>query len=184
MKVSPLDVSHALALGPKEAAAAEEKAKALGVAGKEPIDPEKLRLAREFEQIFIRKMLSSLEKSGKATSGSSSSSNDAYSSMVVSALAEAVSNAGGVGLADVIARSASLPSSAPVRAASPISANTAPAALTNPAGTSLSPTPPPAAAVPSSTAPAGATYPRPAPPQITNETNDIPSHFKDPKARP
>jgi Rod binding domain-containing protein len=114
MKIEPL---HPAAFGLEQTSAvqeaqksrAESTSKLAGAAGKEPIDPEKLRLAREFEQIFLRKMLSPLEKSGHNASASASSSGDAYGSMVVSALAEAVSKGGGIGLAEVIARAASQP---------------------------------------------------------------------------
>ena len=69
---------------------------------------EKLKAAREFEQIFLRKMLSSLEKTGRASKeGGVSSGSDVYSSMVVGALADAMANAGGIGLADLITRATS-----------------------------------------------------------------------------
>jgi Rod binding domain-containing protein len=51
-------------------------------------------------------MLSVLEKTGRPqASGAATAGSDIYSSMVVNSLAEAISNAGGIGLADVIARS-------------------------------------------------------------------------------
>ncbi|MET0592692.1 MAG: hypothetical protein ABW133_08335 [Polyangiaceae bacterium] len=112
MKLGPLTPTSTFGLGSdvktEEARAKETLAKAEGgskVDAKNAIDPEKLRLAREFEQIFIRKMLSSLEKAGQKDGAPAGGS--AYGGMVVSALAEAVSNGGGVGLADVIARAAS-----------------------------------------------------------------------------
>jgi Rod binding domain-containing protein len=71
--------------------------------------PETVHAAREFEQIFLRKMLSVMEKSGHGESSSKSAGSDVYSSMVVNALAEAISSAGGVGLADVIARAMTPP---------------------------------------------------------------------------
>ncbi|HMI85480.1 MAG TPA: rod-binding protein [Polyangiaceae bacterium] len=114
MKIEPL---HPAAFGLERMSAVQEAQKSQAqstsklaeAGGKEPIDPEKLRLAREFEQIFLRKMLSPLEKSGHNAGASASSSGDAYGSMVVSALAEAVSKGGGIGLAEVIARAASQP---------------------------------------------------------------------------
>jgi Rod binding domain-containing protein len=57
------------------------------------------KAASEFEAIFLRKMLSSMEKSTKVEGSSLSSSADAYSSMIVGALADAVAAAGGIGLA-------------------------------------------------------------------------------------
>jgi Rod binding domain-containing protein len=189
MKIAPIHAPSAQ--GPDPGAAAREvQAKPLAGAidGKTAIDPEKLRLAREFEQIFIRKMLSSLEKSGRSMAGSSaSSSGDAYGSMVVSALAEAVSKGGGIGLAEVIARAASqealgttaaapvattaaaADSSATTRAggAREIGAGTAPITAAQPPGVTLSP------------APTTVTYPRPTPSIILNENHDIHESFKD-----
>jgi Rod binding domain-containing protein len=117
MKIGPLAPTSTFGLGTdtkaEETRAKEALAKADGSAkadGKNAIDPEKLRLAREFEQIFIRKMLSSLEKAGqKDGAGAAAGGGSAYGGMVVSALAEAVSKGGGMGLADVIARAASQP---------------------------------------------------------------------------
>ena len=114
MKLGPLTPTSTFGLGTdnktQELQAQESLARAEGGAkidGKSSIDPEKLRLAREFEQIFIRKMLSSLEKTGSKEGAPGTSGGGAYGSMVVSALAEAVSKGGGVGLAEVIARAAS-----------------------------------------------------------------------------
>jgi Rod binding domain-containing protein len=65
--------------------------------------PAEVRAAREFEQIFLRKMLSSLEKTGRmGKSSAMSGGSDMYSSMVVSALADAIANAGGIGLSSVV----------------------------------------------------------------------------------
>jgi Rod binding domain-containing protein len=88
---------------------------AANAAAQKPGAPSKetLKAAREFEQIFLRKMLSSLEKSGRAESGSSSTGNEVYSSMVVNSLAESISSAGGIGLADVIARAMTPPTALP-----------------------------------------------------------------------
>ena len=77
--------------------------------------PEVARAAREFEAIFLRKMLSSLETAshiGKP-GALSSSSGDVYSSMMVGALADAVANAGGIGLANYVTKSLSPGESAP-----------------------------------------------------------------------
>jgi Rod binding domain-containing protein len=163
MKIGPLHPTTTFDLASQSATqeAQTQKTQAKAQAGQvgegAPIDPEKLRLAREFEQIFIRKMLSSLEKSGRNAAGSSASaSGDAYGSMVVSALAEAVSKGGGVGLAEMIARAASQPTAAE------------PASKAAPA---------PAPAIVSQ--PTTATYPRPAPAVIINETHDIQDSFKD-----
>jgi flagellar protein FlgJ len=69
-------------------------------------DPSVLKAAKDFESIFVRQMLKSLEKttaaggSAKPTAGQST-----YGSMVVDTLADSISKGGGLGLADVVARS-------------------------------------------------------------------------------
>jgi peptidoglycan hydrolase FlgJ len=72
----------------------------------EQADPKALKAAKDFEAIFLRTLLSSLEKTtsvnggGKLTTGQST-----YGSMVVGALADQISSTGGIGLADIVARS-------------------------------------------------------------------------------
>jgi len=74
----------------------------------EPVDPKALQAAKDFEAIFLRTLLSSLEKTtsinggGKLNTGQST-----YGSMVVGALADKVSAGGGIGLADIVAKSLS-----------------------------------------------------------------------------
>ncbi|MFZ5894334.1 MAG: hypothetical protein ACOY0T_24950 [Myxococcota bacterium] len=64
-----------------------------------------LKAAREFEAIFLRTLLSPLEKTTQVgKSGSLSAGQSAFGSMVVGAMADTLSNVGGIGLADVIAR--------------------------------------------------------------------------------
>ncbi len=74
-----------------------------------PLDPKALKAAKDFEAIFLRTLLSSLEKTtsmnggaGKPTTGQST-----YGSMVVGALADNISSSGGIGLADIVAKSLS-----------------------------------------------------------------------------
>lgn len=96
------------ASGARDASATLESAGAPGGADKAaPGAPsaEVLKAAREFEGIFLRTMLSSLQKTTKLGSNSTlSAGQSTYGSMVVGAMADAVSTAGGVGLAEVIAR--------------------------------------------------------------------------------
>ncbi len=66
--------------------------------------PEVMKAAREFEAIFIRAMLAPLEKSTKLGSESQMAGQSAYGSMVVGAMADSLSSAGGIGMAEVIAR--------------------------------------------------------------------------------
>ena len=69
-------------------------------------DPKALKAAKDFEAIFLRTLLSSLEKTtsmsggGKLTTGQST-----YGSMVVGAMADQISGTGGIGLADIVAKS-------------------------------------------------------------------------------
>lgn len=69
-------------------------------------DPKALKAAKDFEAIFLRTLLSSLEKTtsmsggGKPTTGQST-----YGSMVVGAMADQISGGGGIGLADIVAKS-------------------------------------------------------------------------------
>jgi Rod binding domain-containing protein len=70
------------------------------------VDPRALKAAKDFEAIFLRTLLSSLEKTtsmsgaGKPTTGQST-----YGSMVVGAMADQISGTGGIGLAEVVAKS-------------------------------------------------------------------------------
>jgi Rod binding domain-containing protein len=181
MKLDPLGMTTAPVGGSREVDATGDKPLAGAVKGPAPIDPEKLRLAREFEEIFIRKMLASLEKSGHSTGGASASSgSDAYSSMVVSAMAQAVSQGGGVGLAEVIARSAT--EQAAIQDAAKAHASGNPAStpqLATPWASTLLPGTSTHATAPAALA--GPTYARPAPPRIDKENEDIQLLLKDRK---
>jgi Rod binding domain-containing protein len=72
----------------------------------EPADPKALKAAKDFEAIFLRTLLSSLEKTtsvkggGKLDTGQST-----YGSMVVGAMADQISQGGGIGLAEIVAKS-------------------------------------------------------------------------------
>jgi len=69
-------------------------------------DPKLLQAAKDFEAIFVRQMLKSVEKTTaaggttKPTAGQST-----YGSMIVDTLSDSISKGGGLGLADVVARS-------------------------------------------------------------------------------
>jgi len=79
---------------------------ASGPAKPEAPDPSVLKAAKDFESIFVRQMLKSLEKTTaaggttKPTAGQST-----YGSMIVDTLSDSISKGGGLGLADVVARS-------------------------------------------------------------------------------
>jgi len=66
--------------------------------------PEVLKAAREFEAIFLRSLLAPLEKSTQLSGRSQVAGQSAYGSMVVGALADSMSSAGGIGLTDIIAK--------------------------------------------------------------------------------
>ena len=81
----------------------------------EQVDPKALKAAKEFEAIFLRTLLSSLEKTTAVSSGGKlNTSQSTYGSMVVGALADNISSTGGIGLADIVAKSLSSHGSAPV----------------------------------------------------------------------
>ena len=62
--------------------------------------PEQQKVARDFEAIFLRKLLSSMEKTGGI--GGSGSGAQVYRSMMVGALADSAAESGGIGLSDMI----------------------------------------------------------------------------------
>jgi Rod binding domain-containing protein len=62
--------------------------------------PDQEKAARDFEAIFLRQLMSSLEKGGGL--GGQSSGGQVFRSMMVSALADTASEGGGIGLRDLI----------------------------------------------------------------------------------
>ena len=60
--------------------------------------------ARQFEAVFLRQMLSCLEKTASMQGGKDAGSN-LYGSMMVDAVADAVSRAGGIGLGAMLTKS-------------------------------------------------------------------------------
>jgi Rod binding domain-containing protein len=69
-------------------------------------DPKLLKAAKDFESIFVRQMLKGLEKTTAAGAGTQASAGEkTYGSMIVDTLSDSIQKAGGLGLADVIARS-------------------------------------------------------------------------------
>ena len=84
-------------------AAAIELTQAKAPAAKPPSE-KALKAAREFESLLLRHMLDSMQKTsqiGKSESHSSS----AYQSMAMEALADGVERGGGLGLAELVAKS-------------------------------------------------------------------------------
>lgn len=73
-----------------------------------PVDPKALQAAKDFEAIFLRTLLSSLEKTTSISGGGKlNTGQSTYGSMVVGALADNISASGGIGLADIVAKSLS-----------------------------------------------------------------------------
>jgi len=71
-----------------------------------PVDPKALKAAKDFEAIFLRTLLSSLEKTTSISGGGKlNTGQSTYGSMVVGALADNISASGGIGLADIVAKS-------------------------------------------------------------------------------
>ncbi len=62
--------------------------------------PEQLKVARDFEAIFMRQLLSSMEKTGGM--GGSGTGAGVYRSMMVGAIADSAAEGGGIGLSDMI----------------------------------------------------------------------------------
>jgi Rod binding domain-containing protein len=71
------------------------------------LQPELLEAARQFEGLLLRQMLKSLERTASIDPGGART-NSAYRSLVVDALADGISRAGGAGFAEVVARSLAL----------------------------------------------------------------------------
>ncbi len=70
------------------------------------LDPRVQKAARDFEAIFVRQMLKPLEKTTAAGAGAEAQPGEnTYGSMIVGALADAISKAGGLGLADEVGKS-------------------------------------------------------------------------------
>jgi Rod binding domain-containing protein len=77
--------------------------------GATQVDPQALKAAKDFEAIFLRTLLSSLEKTTSVSGGGKlSASQSNYGSMVVGALSDSISQSGGIGLADLVAKSLTL----------------------------------------------------------------------------
>ena len=67
--------------------------------------PEMMKVARDFEAVFLRTMLAPLEKATKmGASGPNQAGQSAYGGMVVGSMADSMTAAGGMGLAEVIAK--------------------------------------------------------------------------------
>jgi Rod binding domain-containing protein len=77
--------------------------------GATPADPKMVEAARQFEAIFLRQLLSGLEKAGELGGGSVTSGSGIYGSMMVGALAESAASGGGIGLSEHVHRALTPP---------------------------------------------------------------------------
>jgi len=68
-------------------------------------DPRIKEAAKQFEAVLLRQMLSCLEKTTSSSTGSQSPGGSIYGSMVVNTVADAIANAGGLGLASLLTKS-------------------------------------------------------------------------------
>lgn len=72
----------------------------------QPVDSKLQQAAKEFEAVFLRQMLAALERTTKVGDrGPNIAGQQTYGSMVVEAVADAVANAGGLGMANTISTS-------------------------------------------------------------------------------
>jgi peptidoglycan hydrolase FlgJ len=107
---APPDPSTAPSTAPSATATASATASAKATATMSPAEAKRLHQAKDaaqkFEAIFLRQMLSGLEKTNNiGKSGSpQGGAGGIYGSMMVNSLAESISRSGGIGLADVIVR--------------------------------------------------------------------------------
>ena len=72
--------------------------------GAKTTDPRVTKAARDFEAIFVRQMLHSLEKTTSLGTGKAAAGASTYGAMCVNAMADAVSGAGGLGLSSVLVK--------------------------------------------------------------------------------
>ena len=103
-----------------------EGARAEGARAEGPELAEQRKAAQQFEAIFLRQLLGSLEKAG-GFGGSSDGGSAIFGSMMVSALADSAAASGGIGLADIIFQAMMPP--APPAAPGASAAGAAPAAV-------------------------------------------------------
>ncbi len=80
---------------------------ALGVAaaGDRPVVPEDVeRTAREFEAVFLARMLQTVGRPLRGPGAAASGSDDPWGSMLIDAYARMIAKAGGIGVADAVMR--------------------------------------------------------------------------------
>jgi flagellar protein FlgJ len=86
----------------------------------EQADPQALKAAKDFEAIFLRTLLSSLEKTTSVKGGGRlDTGQSTYGSMVVGAMADQISQGGGIGLAEIVAKSLTAHGPAPTADSKP-----------------------------------------------------------------
>jgi flagellar protein FlgJ len=91
---------------------------------------EQRRVAQEFEAIFMRQLLGSMEKSGGIAGGGSDHGAAMYRSMMVGAMADNAAQAGGIGLSEMVLKAMLPPATL---AAPPLGQSPSPAPSLGPA---------------------------------------------------
>ncbi len=105
--VSRPDIATQQQTGPAAQDAASSVAGSTATANRQAVnEAAKLqKAAQDFETVFLRQMLSSLEKTTKVgDKGPSVPGQQTYGSMIVEAVADAIAAAGGIGLGSVLAK--------------------------------------------------------------------------------
>jgi Rod binding domain-containing protein len=110
MKIAPIDAltngrqtADARALSSGQAAPTDAASDSTGVTSAASTAAAR-KVAEQFEAIFLRKLMSGLEKSG-SLSGTPSTGSQIYGSMMVGAFADKASEGGGLGLASLVLKS-------------------------------------------------------------------------------
>ena len=89
-------------IGPIGSGGAVSGTRAAG--GARAIDPEKLKVAQQFEAIFLRQMIGSMRSSGLAEGMFDSSASDQFRDMADARTADEMSKTGSFGIADLLIR--------------------------------------------------------------------------------
>ncbi|MGE4430628.1 MAG: rod-binding protein [Sphingobium sp.] len=110
------------------------------------VDPEKLKVAQQFEAIFLRQMIGSMRSSTLAEGMFDTSASDQFRDMADARTADAMSQTGGLGIADMLMKQfgwdkPSAPTASPATALRSIAAVQAGSAATSAAALQQGETP-------------------------------------------
>jgi Rod binding domain-containing protein len=91
---------------PLEPASVDKSRAPTNAPAKAPPNPKLVEAAKQFEAVFLRVVMSSLEKAANVGGPTSlNAGQSTYGSMIVDAMSDSISRAGGTGLADELVRS-------------------------------------------------------------------------------